>query len=115
MANWSARQPAIYGWERFIPILHNGYAYLLVKGGAVAVILFGYVLLWLYRVGREIVILEPSRFVSAPARVLQAVALSLALTTWIVAGVFNKLDMFPFLLAAGFLLAATTQSKTSRA
>ncbi len=100
--------------KRFIPILHNGYAYLLVKGGAVAILLFGYVLSWLYSVGRRIVVSETSRFLSAPARVLQAVAVTLAVTTWIVSGVFNKLDMFPFLLSAGFLLAAITRHRESR-
>lgn len=101
--------------KRFIPILHNGYAYLLVKGGAVATLLFGYFLYWLYSISVRPIAFGTDQSCSAPARVLQAVVLTLAVTTWIVSGVFNKLDMFPFILAAGFLLAATTSSRTDQA
>jgi hypothetical protein len=97
-----------HGLERSIPILHNGYAYLLVKGGAVAVGLFLSAMAWLYLPGRSIVSTESSRLLSAPARVLQACAVILAVTTWFVGGVFNKNGLFPFLLASGFILAAVS-------
>lgn len=100
--------------KRFIPILHNGYAYLLVKGGALALLLFGHFLFWLYWLGRQGAKAQPDRFSEGPARLLQAVALNLAVTTWIVSGVFNKLDMFPFLLAAGFLLGAASRPEGKR-
>lgn len=100
--------------RRFIPILHNGYAYLVVKGGAAAILLFVYVLFWLYWVGRQAANARADLPLTVHARLLQAIALVLAFTTWVVAGVFNKLDMFPFLLAAGFLLAATTRTDMSR-
>lgn len=100
--------------KRFIPILHNGYAYLLVKGGAFALLLFGYFLFWLYWLGRQGANAQPDRFSALPARLLQAVALNLAVTTWIVSGAFNKLDMFPYLLAAGFLLGATDRPEGGR-
>ncbi len=96
---------------QFIPILHNGYAYLLVKGGAVAVVLYCYTLFFLYRVGRRKVVMEASRIDSASGQVMQAISVSLAVTTWIIAGVFNKSDMFPLLLAAGYLLAAISGSE----
>ncbi len=96
---------------RFIPILHNGYAYLLLKGGAVALLLFSYALLFLYRLGRKRAAGMASDFCTASSRLLQGVAVTLAFTTWVIAGVFNKLDMFPFLLIAGFLLAALTHKK----
>jgi hypothetical protein len=99
--------------KRFIPILHNGYAYLLVKGGAVAILIFGFFLFWLYGIGHRIVTSETSQIAFAPARMLQAVVVTLAVTTWVVSGVFNKLDMFPFLLVAGFLLAALTRSQVA--
>ncbi len=100
--------------KRFIPILHNGYAYLLVKGGAVAIFLFGNFLFWLYSVGRRVVASEKNQINFAPGRVLQAVVVTLAVTTWIVSGVFNKLDMFPYILVAGFLLAAVTRPQDHR-
>lgn len=93
---------------RFIPILHNGYAYLLLKGGAVALSLFSYALIFLYLLGRKGAWHTSSDFGTTPSRLLQGVAVTLAFTTWVIAGVFNKLDMFPFLLIAGFLLAALT-------
>jgi hypothetical protein len=99
----------LYGEHyRFIPIMHNGYSYLLVKGGATAIALFGYSLFVLYRLGRRGAAGTPSDFGHIPARLLQFVAVTLAFATWVIGGVFNKLDMFPFLLMAGFLLAALT-------
>ena len=90
--------------QRFIPVLHNGYAYLLVKGGLVAIVLFIYFLYRLYRLGRMAGNAQTSRYAAAPGRLLQAVSINLAVTTWVISGVFNKLDMFPFILAGGFLL-----------
>lgn len=94
-----------------IPILHNGYAYLLVKGGAISILLFVLALAVLYRAGRLKADSANGRLISPPARILQAIAVSLAAATWFISGVFNKLDMFPLLLAAGFLLAATTRER----
>lgn len=95
---------------KFVPVLHNGYAFLLVKGGGVAVVLFVFSLLSLYRVGHRLAggAVADDQRVSA-ARILQASVISLAFTTWVIAGVFNKLDMFSFLLLAGFLLAVLSQ------
>jgi hypothetical protein len=62
----------------------------------------------LYRLGRRGAAGTPSDFGHIPARLLQFVAVTLAFATWVIGGVFNKLDMFPFLLMAGFLLAALT-------
>lgn len=95
---------------RRIAVLHNGYMYLLVKGGIVALLLYLYVLGHLYLRGR--------RWAEAPVtdarrgmgRLLQAVAVSLAVTTYVIGGVFNKNDMFAFLLCTGFLLAALDSS-----
>ena len=94
---------------RYVPILHNGYAYLLLKGGLAALALFGYALVWLYRLGRRGAAGKSTNPVTRPARLLQAVAITLAFTTWVIAGVFNKLDLFPFLLVAGVLLAALSR------
>jgi hypothetical protein len=96
------------GYMRSIPVFHNGYIYLLIKGGAVAVALFGYALSWLYVVGRRLATVEVGGSACMPARLLQGVTLGLVFATWIVGGVFNKADLFPFLLSGGFLLAALT-------
>jgi hypothetical protein len=94
---------------RLVPILHNGYAYLLVKGGVSALALFGYTLFCLYRLGRRGAVSLVRDFSTQSSRLLQAVAITLSFTTWVIAGVFNKLDMFPFLMLAGVLLAALTR------
>ncbi|HOY86674.1 MAG TPA: O-antigen ligase family protein [Methylotenera sp.] len=96
---------------RFIPVFHNGYIYLLVKGGIIAVFLYSYVLVWFYLIGRRVVIKVTDRIQSAPARLLQACTFTLAITTWLISGSFNKGDMFPYLLASGFLLAAISNNK----
>lgn len=101
--------------KRYIPILHNGYAYLLVKGGAIAVALYVFALAWLYWVGRQGAKSGANHPACAPGRLLQAVALCLAFTTWVISGAFNKGDALPFLLAAGFLLGALTRAKADTA
>jgi hypothetical protein len=104
------------GYMRSIPIFHNGYIYLLIKGGAAAVALFGYALSWLYLVGRRLATVKSGGLSCVPARLLQGVTLGLVFATWIVSGVFNKAGLFPLLLSAGFLLAALTYpSKTTAA
>lgn len=92
-------------YTRLIGVLHNGFLFLLTKVGLVGLLLFVYVLGFLYFTGkgwaRQVVDDERRR----AGRLLQAIALTLAATTYIIAGVFNKFDMFPFLLATGYLLA----------
>lgn len=91
---------------RRIPVLHNGYMYLLVKGGVVALLLYVYVLGYLYWVGRRwATSTTESRRLTG--RLLQAVVVSLLVTTYLIGGVFNKHDMFAFMLCTGYLLAAT--------
>jgi len=96
---------------RFVPILHNGYAYLLVKGGIVAVALYLYFLFWLFRVGSRSAVDSATIAEVSASRVMQAAALTLGFSTYVVSGAFNKLDMFPYLLVAGFLLCALTRPR----
>ena len=91
---------------RLVPILHNGYAYLLVKGGPISVALFAYAIVWLYLVGRRNAANPGKDANHAASRVMQGVAVGLAFATFFISGVFNRLDMFPYMLAAGFLLGA---------
>jgi len=93
---------------RFIPIFHNGYVYLLVKTGLVGVALYVAVLIWLYRVGRRTAANLPVDEAALEGRALQACAVVMLLSTWVVAGAFNKFDMFAFLMMIGFLLARRT-------
>jgi hypothetical protein len=93
--------------SRFIPVLHNGYAYLLVKTGLAGVLLYLAVLLHLWRTGHAAAAAEPAPSLRRlEGRLLQSCALVLAVTTWFVAGAFSKFEMFAFMLLIGFLLAA---------
>lgn len=92
---------------RSIPVFHNGYIYLLIKGGLLAVGLYLLSLAWLYLAARSDAAAS-DRVAAAPARILQGVVLSLAITTAVTSGSFNKSDMYAFLLAAGFLLAVVS-------
>ena len=95
---------------RRISVLHNGYMYLLVKGGVVSLALYLYVLGYLYIRGRRWAGVAPTDPRRVTGRLLQAVAVTLAVTTYVIGGVFNKNDMFAFLLCTGFLLAALDSS-----
>ena len=96
---------------RFAPVLHNGYAYLLVKGGPISIALFMYSMIWLYRVGRKRASGPAADAHTGASRLMQSIALSLVFATIFISGVFNKLDMFPHMLAAGFLIGALTDRK----
>jgi hypothetical protein len=91
---------------RFIPIFHNGYVFLLVKTGVAGVALYLAAMLYLYRVGRRAARGDPADPATRLGRALQSSVVVLAVSTWVVAGAFNKYDMFAFLMLIGFLLAA---------
>lgn len=91
---------------RMIPVLHNGYLYVLVKGGVLAVAAYLYVLAYFYWVGRASASAQADDTRYPAGRLLQALTVALALTTYVVSGAFNKNAMFSFLLCIGFLLAA---------
>jgi hypothetical protein len=95
------------GVGRFVPVLHNGYFYLLFKGGALAVLLFLFALWRMYAVGQQTAS-DERQSKRVGGRLLQGIALGLGLTTWVISGVFNKLEMYPFLLCAGFLIGYLT-------
>jgi hypothetical protein len=87
---------------REIPVLHNGYAYLLVKCGAVGIVAFLAFLILLYRAAGSGDRAEVDRSAS---RLMRALVVSLAATTWVVSGPFNKSELFGFMLVAGFVYA----------
>jgi O-antigen ligase len=94
---------------RYITYLHNGYMFLLVKVGLVGLLLYVAVLAYLYRVGRQAAALPMDQVRCRVGRLFQATVVTLAATTYVVGGVFNKLDMLPFMLLMGYLLAYLRQ------
>jgi hypothetical protein len=87
---------------REIPVLHNGYAYLLVKCGAVGLVAFIAFLLTLYRAAGSG---DRREAPGSASRLMRAVVVSLFATTWVISGPFNKSELFGFMLVAGFVYA----------
>jgi O-Antigen ligase len=90
--------------RRYVPFLHNGFAYLLYKGGAVALLLYCWSLLRIYLIGRRLANGPQNGLNVAVARLIQGIAVNFVFTTWVIAGVFNKVDLFAIVLLFGFLL-----------
>ena len=89
---------------RFISVLHNGYLFLLMKTGLIAVIAYAAFLFGVYLKGRRYAGSGRDTKLQAPARILQAAIVTLASTTYVTSGAFNKSDMFPVMMIMGFLL-----------
>jgi hypothetical protein len=91
---------------RYIGVLHNGYAYLLTKAGLAALLLYLFFLAYVYMLARPAAAGPWRQTQARTGRLLQACVVTFFATTYIVAGIFNKQDMFPFLLLMGYLIAA---------
>lgn len=89
---------------RLIPVLHNGYVYLLTKVGLLGLLLFLYTLGYLYTTARRWASWKSASASRSAARLLQVSVVVLAVTTYIIGGVYNKFDLFPFILLTGYLL-----------
>jgi len=72
----------------------------------VGVLLYLGALWWMYRIGRRTAGGGSDDPATLQGRALQGCVVVLAVSTWVVAGAFNKFDMFSFLMLIGFLLAA---------
>lgn len=88
---------------RFIPVMHNGYMYVLVKTGAIGLALYLWYLYLFYRDGSAIALSEESKDVFA-GRMIVALSLVLVFTTFVVAGYFNKSAMVSAMFLLGTLL-----------
>jgi hypothetical protein len=98
---------------RYITLLHNGYMYLLTKVGIVGLLLYAWVLAYLYMLGRKAAVRPMADEQARAGRLLQASVVTLAATTYIVGGVFNKFDMFQFMLLTGYLVAYLRESPSA--
>lgn len=88
---------------RYIPTLHNGYMYILVKTGIIGLIMYIYFLLKFMLHGRagEKTQDNDLRFAG---RLVVALTLALLVTTMVIAGFFNKITLHPMLVLLGALL-----------
>lgn len=89
---------------RFIPIMHNGYIYLLIKTGLLGLALY---LLFIYRFIRLGNRIEKThdRTLVFVGRFIKALSFVLLFTTFVIAGLFNKTYQVPFTFLLGTLLA----------
>jgi len=89
--------------SRYIPILHNGYVYLLVKTGLAGLAAYVWVLIYMAVIGvRHARLADPQ--VAALGRLLVALVLVFAATTVAISGLFNKRELVPLAMFAGCLL-----------
>ena len=91
---------------RYIPILHNGYAYLLVKTGLVGLLAYLVFLWWLIKIGSREAALPSREFISE-GRLIAALAVIVLLTTSLISGLFNLSDFVPLEILLGALLGLT--------
>src|SRR5262245_50676368 len=89
--------------SRYIPILHNGYVYLLVKAGLVGLAAYLWALVYMAAVAVRRA-RDPDPRTAALGRLLVALVLVFAVTTIAISGLFNKRDLVPLALFAGSLL-----------
>lgn len=92
------------GPMRYIPVLHNGILYVLVKTGAIGLALYLVSFGWLFRRGARAADAHGTDEKFAGRIVQGSVAVSL-LTSWLIAGPFNKSALVSVLLLLGFSLA----------
>jgi hypothetical protein len=89
---------------RYIPKLHNGYLYILVKTGLVGLLLHAIFLGLFVNVGlRNVNAGDPERRFAAMLLIL--LVLNLLFVTWFVSGLFSKQGLFPATVLMGALLA----------
>jgi hypothetical protein len=85
-----------------IPILHNGYLYLLVKSGVLGIILYLGFVTRLFALANRLSFTSDRAFQFTGALV-SASAIIIMFTTFIISGVFNKKDLFHFIVMVGMI------------
>lgn len=100
------------GYFRYIPTLHNGYMYVLVKFGILGLLIYLYFLFRLILIRRLLgnVIFSAQQLILS--RLLIGLSWSLFLTTFVIAGPFNKSTMISTLVLIGVILGFLQQHHT---
>jgi hypothetical protein len=99
---------------RFIPVLHNGVVYVLVKTGAAGLLLFLGCFIALFRVGSSVEKSTADVHGVFAARFLQCAVVVSIVTAWLIAGPFNKTALFGVLLLMGFALHLCVSESAQR-
>ena len=94
----------------FVPILHNGYMYLLVKTGVLGLGLFFLFILQLFDYGRRALRL-PDLEARVAGLVLLWTPLVMLATQGVITGIYNKGELIPALFLTGAALAGYTERR----
>lgn len=89
---------------RLIPVMHNGYMYVLVKTGITGLLLYLLYLFIFLKTGLRYREMRDERLIFA-GRFIVAISLTLFLTTLVIAGMFNKSGLISVILMLGALLS----------
>jgi hypothetical protein len=98
---------------RYIPVLHNGIMYVLVKTGALGLALYLTAFGWLFRLGSRAARSNDLDERFAGHIVQGTVAVSLV-TSWLISGPFNKSELVPVLLLLGICLSIVERKEWKR-
>lgn len=97
---------------RYIPVLHNGYLYVLVKFGLLGLLIYIYFLMkMIMRIPYIGVQRSGQVMYSVPSYLIASMGWVLILTTLVIAGPFNKTAMVPVLNLTGFLSGFMVSNK----
>ncbi len=93
---------------RYIPILHNGYVYIVLKTGILGILIYVYLFLSLAGRGRKLVKSSPDPLLRAAGKLVTGLSIVFLLTTLVMAGLFSKEELLSATIFLGALLALTT-------
>ncbi len=97
---------------RYIPILHNGYVYILLKTGVLGILIYIYFFLMLSARGRILVRKTNDPFRKAGGKLIIGLSLIFLLSTLVMAGLFSKEELLSATIFLGCLLAINSFSGT---
>ncbi len=86
---------------RYIPILHNGYVYIVFKTGIIGLIIYLLFLLLLYLNAYKD---KESREMSLVANLIAGISIYYFFSTLIITGIYNMIDIFSFMLGVLFFV-----------
>lgn len=92
------------GPMRYIPVMHNGVMYVLVKTGALGLTLYLFCFGWLFVRGLRAASAGTAVETFA-GKIAQGAVAILLFTSWLISGPFNKSALFSILLILGFVLS----------
>ena len=90
--------------HRHIPILHNGYLYIIVKTGLIGLFVYLFYLVRLIIFGRESRRSGDSQLYIA-GNFIVALSVVILMTTWVISGLFNRTILLPAIILLGAFIS----------